>query len=116
MATANVLLRVEGQAVGIYWDFKAHILVHDVATDTWRAATSGEAHCKLIKVRAFLPDVLLDEKDTDYNGDARFDSFAQYEAGDYKIEAEHNVSHDTAGILIRCEEDGSWWIIEAYTP
>jgi len=114
MATANVVLRVEGQAVGIYWDFKLGVLVHDLDTDIWRKATSGEAHCKLIREKAFWPDELLDEKDTNVNGDALFDSFAQYEAGDYKLEAEHNVSHDTAGALIRCEVDGSWWILEAY--
>lgn len=116
MATANVVLRVEGQAVGLSWDFKLHVLVHDLVADVWRAATSGEVHCKLIRVRAWLPDVWEDEKETDSNGDARFNTYANYLAGEYKLEAEHNVSGDASGVWIACEDDGSWWIKEAYTP
>jgi len=117
MAMANVVLRVEGEVVGTQWVFLVSILVHDLQTDTWRAATAGEAHVKLIEVRwGILPDRLLDEKNTDSSGKAPFNAAAYYSAGRYRIEAEHNVSHDTAGVLITCEEDGSWWIEEAYTP
>ena len=117
MATANVVLRVEGQAVGVYWDFLVSILVHRLATDTWTYASAGEAMVRLIEEHwGILPDKELGRKYTDASGKAYFNGVANYESRRYKVEAEHKVSHDTAGVLIETFDDGTWGVIEAYDP
>lgn len=91
------------------WGFKARVYVYEPATGSQRLAYVGEVQVQLIEYHwGLLPDVLLDQRDTDTSGEALFNSGAYYPPAQYLVKAIHNASGDTYGVLLQTFEDGTW--------
>jgi len=101
----STALYVEGQVIGASYEFEARVFVSDPG---WRRATAGEVHVELREILVLLPDRLLDEKETDANGDCRFNTLAKYPPGEYILEAKHNRSGSSHQVRIFCHDDGSF--------
>jgi len=117
MPLATVDLEVVGVPEGMEakFTFGANVRVLDPVTGIDRPARYRECFSELSKVRQWLPDVELQQRDTPDGGLVRFTVQETIDSQtEYKINAQHRESGDYLQKRIECDPDGSWREIPDY--
>ncbi|MBA7477890.1 hypothetical protein ES705_22132 [subsurface metagenome] len=108
MPAIDQVLYVEGEQVGVSWQFRARVFVEDPAGSlNWRRATAGEVQVEL----KFLGEwwqigTSIETLMTDASGDVSF--AGSWQGGSYTMEAMHLVSQDKYKVRIDCHDDGTY--------
>jgi len=117
MPLATVDIQVIGVAEGLIatFTFGVDVTVRDPESGIVHAAEYNECFCELSRVRAWLPDVELEQRNTPTGGKVRFTvSETIDETTEYKLNAKHRESGDYKQKRIECNPDGSWSEIPDY--
>lgn len=112
----DVDLVVEGVQEGLQalFDFTANVECIHPDTGNYYQPSAGEVHVKLVHVRAFLPDSVLNELDCPSGGSTYLGNWSIEEYTEFKIEAKHNQTGDEQVKRVACYPDGSWSEIPNY--
>ena len=108
MPLIDKALYVEGELVGISWQFRARCYVEDPAGSmNWRRGSSGEVEVHLDYLGEWWQVTTeIERKNCDANGVVEF--AGSWATGSYAMEAKHNVSGDRYKIRLDCHDDGTW--------
>lgn len=107
MPLIDKALYVEGELVGVSWQFKARCYVEDPPESmNWRRATNGEVEVVLEFMGEWWQLTSeVERKNCNASGEVEF--AGSWASGSYTMEAKHNVSGDRYKIRLDCHDDGT---------